>query len=100
LFLEDGTPVRATCRCTFKEWRSNPDDQRRQDTKSSDIPKSRVVRRGDTLSSIAAEEYLDPGKWRPIADENGIDDPLNLVPGKELLIPALTMKNSNGRFGS
>lgn len=100
LFLEDGTPVRATCRCTFKEWRTNPDDQRRQDTKSSDIPKSRVVRRGDTLSSIAAEEYLDPGKWRPIADENGIDDPLNLVPGKELLIPALTMKNSNGRFGS
>jgi nucleoid-associated protein YgaU len=90
LFMEDGTPVRATCRCTFKEWRTNPDDQRRQNTQSSDIAKTRIVKRGDTLSSIAAEEYLDPRLWRPIAAENAIDDPRHIAPGIVLLIPTLT----------
>jgi nucleoid-associated protein YgaU len=90
LFAEDGTPVRATLRCTFKEWRSNPDDQRQQGKKSSDVAKQRTVRRGDTLSAIAAEAYRDPAQWRPIAEENGIDDPRSLEPGTALLIPSLT----------
>lgn len=90
LFAEDGTPVRATLRCTFKEWRTNPDDQRKQNRTSSDVAKQRIVHRGDTLSAIAAEEYRDPALWRPIAEENGIDDPLGLEPGTALLIPALT----------
>lgn len=102
LFMEDGTPVRAKCQCTFKEWRSNQLDQRYQDNKSSDIAKTRVVKRGDTLSGIAAEEFLDPGLWRAIAEENCIDDPGNLVPGTVLLIPTLTgraaIPNDGGRI--
>lgn len=90
LFAEDGTPVRATLRCTFKEWRSNPDDQRQQGKQSSDVAKQRILRRGDTLSIIAAKEYRDPTLWRPIAEENGIDDPRSLEPGTVLLIPSLT----------
>ena len=90
LFMEDGTPVRATCRCTFKEWRTNPADQRQQNPRSSDIAKQRIVKHGDTLSSIAAEEYRDSALWRPIAEENGIDDPLNVSPGTVLLVPILT----------
>src|SRR5262249_32626670 len=73
LFMEDGTPVRATSQCTFKEWRTNEDDFKRQATQSSDIAKARIVKRGETLSSIAAGEYNDPGLWRPIADENDVD---------------------------
>ena len=49
-----------------------------------------VVKSGDTLSSIAAEEYLDPKLWRPIAIENGIDDPRVLIPGTLLLLPTLS----------
>jgi nucleoid-associated protein YgaU len=90
LFMEDGTPVRATSKCVFKEFR----DKRDQEKHSSDIAKQRIVRRGDTLSSIAAIEYLDPGLWRPIADHNGLDDPLNLVPGMVLLLPALTVSRT------
>ena len=100
LFMEDGTPVRATSRCTFKEWRTNYDDLNRQETESSDIAKIRIVKRGETLSGIAAAEYRDPGLWRPIADENAIDDPLSLVPGTVLLIPTLTRRNLNGRHWS
>ena len=90
LFMEDGTPVRATSKCVFKEFR----DKRDQEKHSSDIAKQRIVRRGDTLSSIAAIEYLDPGLWRPIADHNGLDDPLDLEPGMVLLLPALTVSRS------
>jgi len=91
LFMEDGTPVRATSRCVFKEYRDNPRDSREQNTHSSDVAKQRVVRRGDTLSGIAAAEYLDPGLWRPIADYNGLEDPLDLEPGMVLLLPTLTV---------
>ena len=94
LFTENGTPVRAKLSCTFKEWRTNYEDLNRQATQSSDIVKMRVVKRGDTLSSIAGEEYLDPQMWRPIANENGIDNPLELTPGMLLLVPTLSKRGS------
>ena len=89
LFVENGTPVRAKLGCTFKEWRTNYQDLNQQKTQSSDVAKTRTVKRGETLSSIAAEEYHDPGLWRPIAEENGIDDPFDLNPGTVLLLPTL-----------
>jgi nucleoid-associated protein YgaU len=99
LFMEDGKPVRATARCTFKECQTDYEDPlNRQDRQSSDIAKTWVVKRGETLSGIAAEEYRDPGLWRPIAAENEIDDPLSVVPGTVLLIPTLTQRNANGRY--
>ncbi|PWT83688.1 MAG: hypothetical protein C5B57_06375 [Blastocatellia bacterium] len=91
LFMEDGTPVRATLTCTFKEWRTNYDDLNRQARQSSDIAKMRVLRRGDTLSSIAATEYLDPALWRAIAVANNIDDPLRLSFGGTLIVPKLPL---------
>jgi len=94
LFMEDGTPVRATSKCVFKEYYSNPKDQQWQNRQSADVAKQRVVKRGDTLSSIAAEEYLDAGLWRPIADQNGLDDPFNLTPGMPLLIPTVTLRRT------
>ncbi|MCP4119851.1 MAG: LysM peptidoglycan-binding domain-containing protein [Desulfobacteraceae bacterium] len=101
LFMEDGTPVRATSQCTFKEWRTNYEDLNRQAQESSDVVKMRTLKRGETLSSIAAEEYRNPKLWRAIADENSIDDPLGLVPGTVLLIPKLDRQNhSNGGYGA
>lgn len=90
LFLEDGTPVRATASCIFKAWRSNEEDDRVERMESSDVAKSRTVRCGDTLSSIAGQEYLDPCLWRPIAAANRIHDPLALEPGLVLAIPTLS----------
>ena len=45
------------------------------------------MKRGDTLSSIAAKFYRDASKWRKIADANGIRDPKNLKIGQKLRIP-------------
>lgn len=89
LFLEDGWPVRATLACTFKEWRTDEEEARRQDKQSVDVLKTHLLRRGDTLSSIAMKEYEDPTLWRPIAQANGITDPLALPYGRLLVIPTL-----------
>ena len=94
LFMDDGTPVRATSKCTFKEYRDNPRDRRKQATRSSDVAKQWVVKRGDTVSSIAAQEYGDPAMWRPIADHNDLDDPFVLEPGMLLLLPTVTVTRS------
>jgi len=89
LFLSDGTPVRATLTVVFKEYIDVEVLVRENPTQSADHRKTREVRAGDRLSSIAAEEYGDPAKWRPIADANNLDDPRQLEPGRVLVIPAL-----------
>jgi LysM repeat protein len=47
-----------------------------------------VVLNGDTLSGIAGVYLGDPGRWREIARANGIVDPLVIVAGTTLVIPA------------
>ena len=51
---------------------------------------TRLVKRGDTVSSIAAEIYRDPGLWRRIAEANNLDDPRQLHIGLRLAIPKLS----------
>ncbi len=87
LFLSNGTPVRATIDISMKELGQAQAPQAGR-LFSADFTKRYVVRRGDTLSSIAGEKYGDPALWRPIAEENGLDNPLALKPGQVLIIPA------------
>jgi nucleoid-associated protein YgaU len=86
LFLEDGTPVRATLSCSFLGLSL---DYQGKEPQSSDVAKTRRVRRNDTLHSLAAEEYRDPALWRHIARANGIVNPRLLQPGTVLAIPRL-----------
>jgi nucleoid-associated protein YgaU len=94
LFLDSGTPVRATLSCTFKQWRSDEVEARLLNKQSPDVAKTRTVRRGDTLSSIAAVEYKDPTQWRRIAEENTIDNPRQVRAGQVLAIPTLTRRRA------
>jgi nucleoid-associated protein YgaU len=88
LFLNDGTPVRATLNCDFAEVGSQA-QARATELHSSDVAKTRQVHRYDTLQSLAADEYGDPALWRPIAAANGIVNPRDLRPGTILTIPRL-----------
>jgi nucleoid-associated protein YgaU len=88
LFLDDGTPVRATLTCDFVEVGTQA-QARATELHSSDVVKTRQVRRYDTLQSLAADEYGDPALWRPIATANGIVNPRDLRPGTMLTIPKL-----------
>jgi nucleoid-associated protein YgaU len=89
LFLSTGVPVRATLSCTFRQWRSGRDEESLQKRESVDVVKQRIVKQGDTLSSIANEEYRDPALWRPIADANELSNPRLLTAGTSLVIPTI-----------
>ncbi len=88
-FREDGTPVRATLNCVFQEWQ--PPELKEKIQNPIDDP-VRIVRRGETLSSIAAEEYNDASLWRLIADENRLTNPRKLVAGQQLTVPPLRVR--------
>jgi nucleoid-associated protein YgaU len=86
LFTPAGIPLRAKLTLSLKEhheWEDEPQHN------SPDVDKSYVVKRGDTLSSISAATYKDPGQWRAIARANGIADPRQLLPGAVLTLPRL-----------
>jgi nucleoid-associated protein YgaU len=89
MFMSDGMPVRATVTCSFIESFSESYAMKRRELHSADVAKTRVVRRNETLQSIAAEEYDDPTLWRHIARANRIANPRSLTPGTVLQIPRL-----------
>jgi hypothetical protein len=49
--------------------------------------RTRTVVEGDTLASIAHQEYRDPNRWRALAEANGIDDPMRVKAGTVLTVP-------------
>jgi hypothetical protein len=89
LFTPRGVPLRAKLSLTLKEYRPAAVQIKERRKRSPDFEKAYVVRRGDTLSSIAAAVYQDAGLWRVIARENAIRDPRRLEPGRTLTLPRL-----------
>ena len=86
MFRSDGIPVRNSLNVTFNEFRTG-DKTREQPLQSPDRTKFYRIKQGDCLWAIAAREYGDPSQWRPIADENGIENPRILKAGEEISIP-------------
>ena len=89
LFLEDGKPARARLNVTFNEFVDPAREGREVKRQTANFSKVHTVVQGESLSAIAGRFYDDPRQWRPIAIENGIDDPRNLATGRRLLIPPL-----------
>lgn len=88
VFDPDGRPTRAEVTLSLEEHQTKV---QRQNPTSGGPPgrSARVLVAGDTLQSLATDEYGDPNRWRAIAEANGIDDPLSVRPGTELLLPLL-----------
>jgi hypothetical protein len=86
MFKPDGTPTRAMVSLSLDQV---PKDFKRQNPTSGAIQgrSSRLVGDGDSLHSIAFQEYGDPTLWRALALFNQVDDPLRVPPGTSLLIP-------------
>jgi nucleoid-associated protein YgaU len=79
-----GMPCRATMNITMVEC-----EDASAKLGSPDHAKLRRLKRGETLHTIAATEYDDAAQWRRIAEANGIENPMDLEPGQELLIPPI-----------
>jgi hypothetical protein len=86
LFRPDGKPVRATCKVSLQEYPTDPPKQN-PSSGTPDCARAHRVVLGDTLASIATEEYGSPMLWRAIAVTNGLEDPFRLRLGRELLLP-------------
>ncbi len=89
LFQPDGTPARARLTLSLKEYRSLNEQLQQPRRESTDKSKRRQIVGNDRLWALAQREYTDPKHWRTIAEFNDMDDPLDLTPGRWLLLPPL-----------
>lgn len=85
-FTASGMPVRATLNCSFIEWEEPVQQQKKLNIIDDPI---RIIKQGETLSSIAQEEYGDSTLWRVIADANRLVNPRKLEIGSLLTVPPL-----------
>ncbi len=86
LFDRQGHPLRAVVDLTLVSAKKEP--ARTNPTSGAERSRRRhVLRRGETLQSVAFTRLGDAGAWRSVAELNGVDDPLRLPVGRELLLP-------------
>jgi hypothetical protein len=87
-FSNEGLPLRATVDLSLEQFEPDANWGPQNPTSGTPKPKrTHQVQVGDTLDRIAARYYGDSTKWRDIASLNGIQDPLDLAPGRLLSIP-------------
>lgn len=89
MFLADGTPVRAKADVSFRSLLNADLSRRQAPFESPDRTKVRVLHEDEQLWHYAWQEYGDVERWREIAVQNGIADPLDVEPGMMLTLPAL-----------
>ena len=87
LFDTNGKPLRASVDVVFRAYRNAEIQLKKIKHSTADYTRYRTFVQGDLLSSIAYQEYHNPGMWRLIARENNIDNPLSVAPGTVLKIP-------------
>lgn len=95
LFARDGRPIRAQVNLTL-ESTSRPPARTNPSSGGERSRRSHLLRRGEALHSVAYEAYGDASRWRDIARANGIDNPLRVPPGRELLLPDPTELTGTG----
>jgi hypothetical protein len=88
VFNKSGTPIQAKVDITLEQVVGEIKIGKNPTSHALDARRVHVVVEGDTLASIAFREYGDPNYWRALAETNGIDDPLRVRPGRNLLIPS------------
>ena len=87
-FAPTGVPVRALVNVTLQEqpsfWGTLPTNPT-----SGGLPgrSAHTVTAGESLAGIATATYGGPGRWRALADCNGIEDPLRIRPGDQVYLP-------------
>jgi nucleoid-associated protein YgaU len=86
LFRQTGVPIRATCKVSMTELETTPAKQN-PTSGGLNVVRTHTIVLGDSLASIADDEYGEPAMWRAIAIANELEDPFNLRVGRELLLP-------------
>jgi nucleoid-associated protein YgaU len=87
-FASDGMPLRAKADISLKQWKDEAELPLQNPTSSTPLVHTvHTLLPGETLDRVAAAHYQDPGRWRLIAEANGVVDPLELTAGTPLILP-------------
>ena len=89
LFKDDGTPIRATVKVTFKNFIEEEARAKRENKNSPDLTHQRMVKEGDNLSNLCEEIYGDPKYYVEVAKANKLTNFRKLTPGTSLMFPPL-----------
>lgn len=89
LFDPSGLALRARITLQLKSYTPAEIQIKELNKQSPDRTRTRVVREGERIDLIAADEYGDASLWQAIARANGLARPRILVPGTLLVIPPL-----------
>ena len=89
LFSEEGIPLRATVSVTLREYKTLHTTTTETNPQSPDRTHNFRLKSDQTLSEVAHLHYDTPTAWRPIAEENGLEDPRRIDPGTLLTIASL-----------
>lgn len=93
LFKSNGTPVRAKATVEFMEFESITAIANSEQQSSPDMTHIRTVKAGDTLPAMTHGIYGDTKYYLQVAEFNNLDDFRNLIPGTQLVFPALKTAN-------
>jgi nucleoid-associated protein YgaU len=89
MFNEMGDVIRARVKLSIKSYEAAELQYRALDLQSPNHTRTRVVKEGERLDTIAMEEYGNPTEWRTLAEANDIARPRLIKPGDVLVIPPL-----------
>lgn len=89
MFNKAGLAIRGIADLSFKQVSECGKEVSNGEQQSPDHTKVRVLREGDSLQSLAYNEYEDVRMWKILAEHNNIENPLNIPAGTIIEIPAL-----------
>lgn len=96
LFKPDGTPLRATANCTFREAHTETERTLIEGDSSPDLNHRSTVKEGDTLPLMAHRIYGDARHYISVARFNRLVNFRRLKPGTEVELPRLADKEAGG----
>lgn len=88
-FTESGMPIQAKLSLSLRAYNEQESEKRKSPLESPDRTKCRTIREDYSIWDMAKSEYGDMSKWKVIAKANNIANPLEVLPGTVVKIPAL-----------
>ncbi|MGD1847032.1 MAG: LysM peptidoglycan-binding domain-containing protein [Salibacteraceae bacterium] len=90
LFKPSGTPLRARVNLSFIGFTDEDTLAKLANKSSPDLTHIVTVQAGDTLPLMCYRIYNNSGYYLKVANENGLDDFRDIVPGQKLIFPPVS----------
>jgi len=86
LFMADGTPVRCEVDVTLEQYTVSIGTPPSTSGGGQTAPQSTTMTEGDRLDHVSGSGSGGTSDYRPLAEQNNIDNPMNVPPGTELKV--------------